>query len=205
VTIIAAQPIMVRVVTVVMGALITAIGAIIVALVAALASRAEAKDTRARLLKDLEISSKLSEESGARRVLDRHIAETVRRLVDKEELDTEYRGVIKAVLAASLTSAIALAPNAFQLSQHHNAVNWRDLIADAQPFFYGYAALFLVLSLGRMFIYDRLKSRFEHATRRASLRDMMREKARASTAGRSTNSGEDVAVMAGDDTAEQRA
>jgi hypothetical protein len=90
--------------TVLIAALITAVGAIVGAFVAALASRLEVRDRRSRLLKDLEISSKLDSDSDARQVLDAHIERSVQILVGQElaqDVDRRLdRGVYTFLLAA---------------------------------------------------------------------------------------------------------
>ena len=99
-------------VTVVVAALVTALGAVIVALVAAVGSRLDSRDARSRLLKDIEISSKLPDGSNARTVLERHIAQVVGNLTEREqkqEIRRNYRGwlaISGLLVVAALTMKI---------------------------------------------------------------------------------------------------
>lgn len=144
------------VVTVIVVALITAASAIIVGLIGVLASRVETRDTRTRLLRDIEIASKLSQSSTARAVLNDHIAESIDRLVDREFLDVERRRVSRPLILAlvSLTIMLALA-----LTRHHTASDWDRLRAILIPVFLVYSIPFEVLACVRAFQYGRKKER----------------------------------------------
>jgi hypothetical protein len=107
---------------VVIGADIKAFSAIIVAVVAALGSRLETRDTRSRILKDLDISAKLDSESEARKAIDDHIATTVKHLTDRERRDYDYRRFERALNFALVFSfvAIGLSLVAFPDQQNNN-------------------------------------------------------------------------------------
>jgi hypothetical protein len=67
------------------AALVTALGAVIVAFVALLGTRVESRDARTRLTKDVDLMLKLDPDNDARATLDRHIADSAKRLARAEK------------------------------------------------------------------------------------------------------------------------
>jgi hypothetical protein len=105
--------------TVVLATVVTAIGAIIVALVSAIASRLETRDTRARLLKDLEIWSKLKASSGAHSEMDGYIAGAVRVLVYRETRLREYLLPVRFMYIALLAMCAAFGVSLVAFPKKH--------------------------------------------------------------------------------------
>lgn len=66
------------------AALITALGTVVIAIIGVLSSRAQSKDTRSRLVQDIEVFSKLEAGSDARGVMENHILESTKRLAKQE-------------------------------------------------------------------------------------------------------------------------
>ncbi|WP_145013425.1 hypothetical protein [Mycobacterium marseillense] len=150
--------------TVIIVALITAASAIIVGLISVLASRVETRDTRSRLLKDIEIASKLSQSSTARKALDDHIAESVDRLIEREFLDVERRRVNRPLVIAFVPLLITVV---LDLTRHHTPAEWDRLRAILIPCFVVYALLFEAIASMRAFQYGRKKERRRAARKSA--------------------------------------
>ena len=73
-------------------ALIAALGTVVVALLGVFNSRIESSDARARLIKDLEITSKLPIGSTARQAMNSHIDSVAETLVYRELRREDHRG-----------------------------------------------------------------------------------------------------------------
>jgi hypothetical protein len=109
----------------VLVALIAALGTVVVALVGIFASRMESRDARARLMKDLEISSKLETESLAWRVMDSHIARVAEGLVDRERRRDEQRNARRMVYVGIFSAIVVLA---LALIRDHRMITYLPVI-----------------------------------------------------------------------------
>jgi Flp pilus assembly protein TadB len=146
-------------VTVVLAALVTALGAIIVAMVGVLGSRTETRDTRSRILKDLEILSKLDSDSKARKTMDGHIAKTVENLTRQETRREDYRKSRRPASIGILFSIGTLALTWFAYPPPHG--NYRPVLQMLYWMSTSYAVVFVATA-----IYQLIRARKSRARRK---------------------------------------
>jgi hypothetical protein len=128
-------------------AFIAALGTVVVALLGVFASRAESRDARSRLMKDLEISSKLEQfetKSSAWQVMDRHIARVAQGLVDRERRRDEDRNARRMVYYGIFSAIVVLG---LAIVQHPHMADFNGLVNAAFKMFFFYMVVFPVLGL----------------------------------------------------------
>jgi hypothetical protein len=126
------------------AALIAALATVIVALLGLFASRMESRDARSRLMKDLEISSKLKTESLAWHVMDIHIARVAQGLVDRERRREDDRNARRLVYFGIFSAIVTLG---LSVVREHNMTYYKPLMAVTYWMFFLYMVVFPVVGL----------------------------------------------------------
>jgi Flp pilus assembly protein TadB len=125
-------------------ALIAALATVVVALLGFFTSRIESRDARSRLVKDLEISSKLDTGSLAWRVMDSHITRVAERLVDRERRREDHRGARRMVYFGIFSAIVTLG---LSVVREHALNYYRPLLFVSYWMFFVYMLVFPVLGL----------------------------------------------------------
>jgi hypothetical protein len=125
-------------------ALIGVLGTVVVALLGVFVSRIESRDSRSRLMKDLEISSKLETKSLAWQVMDKHIARVAQGLVDRERRRDEDRFARRMVTFGIISAIVVLA---VAIVQHPNMGDFNGLLTAIFRMFFVYMVVFPALAL----------------------------------------------------------
>jgi hypothetical protein len=124
-------------------ALIGLLGTVVVALLGVFVSRIESRDARSRLMKDLEISSKLETKSLAWQVMDKHIARVAEGLVDRERRRDEDRFARRMVSFGIISAIVVLAVS---IVQHPHMGDFNGLLTAVFRMFFVYMVVFPALA-----------------------------------------------------------
>jgi Flp pilus assembly protein TadB len=126
------------------AALVAALATVIVTLLGLFASRMESRDARSRLMKDLEIASKLKTESLAWQLMDSHIARVAQGLVDRERRRDEDRNARRLVYFGIISAFVVLA---LSIVREHNLGYYKPLMTVSYWMFFVYMVMFPVVGL----------------------------------------------------------
>ena len=138
-------------------ALIAALATVVVALLGFFTSRIESRDARSRLVKDLEISSKLDTGSLAWRVMDSHITRVAERLVDRECRREDHRGARRMVYFGIFSAIVTLG---LSVVREHALNYYRPLLFVSYWMFFVYMLVFPVLGLILVVRVERQRRQF---------------------------------------------
>jgi Flp pilus assembly protein TadB len=126
------------------AALIAALATVVVALLGAFNSRLESRDARARLIKDLEISSKLATGSPAWQAMDSHINSVAETLVYRERRREDHRDGRRMVYFGIFSAFVTLG---LSILREHALDYYRPLLFASYWMFFTYMFLFPVVGL----------------------------------------------------------
>jgi hypothetical protein len=126
------------------AAFIAALATVVVALLGIFTSRLESRDARARLIKDLEITSKLETGSSARQAMDSHINNVAETLVYRERRREDHRGGRRLVYVGIFSAFITLG---LSIVREHALNYYRPLLFVSYWMFFIYMFLFPVIGL----------------------------------------------------------
>lgn len=142
-------------------AFIAALGTVVVALLGVFNSRIESRDARARLIKDLEITSKLQNGSTAWQAMSSHIDSVAETLVYRERRREDHRGGRRLVYFGIFSAFITLG---LSIVREHALAYYRPLLFVSYWMFFTYMFLFPVIGLILVIRVER--ERRQHRARR---------------------------------------